>query len=128
MRIKDELGKLKKKDIYSLILYILYKFKDIPEYSSLSELAYILDKDSLLKFLQYFGGTTIQVPTIEEFEDVVYTLLLYQCINIENLNYEAALKMLDLPKKRLKKVKDMYVDSIKIISSSQLKSREINET
>ena len=37
------LEELDKRDIYSLILLILYRLKEIPEYSTLSELVYILD-------------------------------------------------------------------------------------
>ena len=78
MRIKEEVNKLKSQDIYSLMLFALFKLKDVPEYSSLSELVYILDKDSLLKLCEYFGGMTIKIPTIKELESMVYLLLLYQ--------------------------------------------------
>ena len=52
-------------DIYSIILFIIFKIKKLPEYAALSELVYVLDKDSLLKLCEYFGGTTIKIPTIE---------------------------------------------------------------
>ena len=35
--IRDDLAKLSDNDIYSLILFALYKIKNIPEYSTLSE-------------------------------------------------------------------------------------------
>ena len=65
MSIKQELNKLKEPDIWSLMLFVLYKVKDVPEFSGLSELAYIMDKKSFLKFCEYFGGCTIAVPKIE---------------------------------------------------------------
>ena len=49
MKIKEELAKLKDIDVYSLMLFAMFKLRDIPEYASLSEMVYILDKDSLLK-------------------------------------------------------------------------------
>ena len=55
MKIKEELAKLKDIDVYSLMLFAMFKLRDIPEYASLSEMVYILDKDSLLKLCEYFG-------------------------------------------------------------------------
>lgn len=57
IRVNNNLNALKDKDIYSLILFILYKFKDIDEYRAISELSFILDKKSLFNLCQYFGGT-----------------------------------------------------------------------
>ena len=47
-KIKEELAKLKDSDIYSLIMFALFKIRDIPEYSAISELSYLLDKKNLL--------------------------------------------------------------------------------
>ena len=44
--IKTKLEELKATDIYSMMLFALYKIKDIPEYSTLSGLVYILNKES----------------------------------------------------------------------------------
>jgi hypothetical protein len=49
----------------------------VPDYMVLSELVYVLDKDNLLKLCEYFGGSTIKIPTIKELESIVYSLLLY---------------------------------------------------
>ena len=64
------MAKLKYIDVYSLMLFAMFKLRDIPEYASLSEMVYILDKDSLLKLCEYFGGLTIKIPTIEELESI----------------------------------------------------------
>ncbi len=66
------------------MLFALYKGTDLPEYSTLSQMVYILDKDNLLKFFEYFGGLTIRVPTIDELEVFVYALFLYQQCDIEH--------------------------------------------
>lgn len=97
MKVKQEILKLKHTDFYSLILFVLFKLKDIPEYSTLSELAYVLDKDNLLKLCEYFGGLSIKIPTIEELESVVYSLTLYQYINIEGKTMKEALDLIGLP-------------------------------
>ena len=73
--VKKTYENLKSQDIYSLVLFCLYKLKDVPEYSSLSELAFVMDKDNLLNFCEYFGGQTIKVPTIQELKDIMFALL-----------------------------------------------------
>lgn len=108
MRIKEELVKLKEMDVYSLILFALFKLKDIPEYSVLSELAYILDKDNLLKLCEYFGGITITVPTIDELECLVYSLVLYQYVDIDKMEYDKAVKLIGHRSSDLRKVKSGY--------------------
>ena len=65
MTIKEELNQLKETDVYSMLLFVLYKMRGIEEYSILSELAYILDKKNLLNLCEYFGGLTIKIPTID---------------------------------------------------------------
>jgi len=81
-RTSNELLSIKELDIYSLILFALFKLRDIPDYLVLSELIYVLDKDSMLKLCEYFGGTTIHIPTIDELESILYSLLLYQYVDI----------------------------------------------
>ena len=115
MRIKEEVNKLKSQDIYSLMLFALFKLKDVPEYSSLSELVYILDKDSLLKLCEYFGGMTIKIPTIKELESMVYLLLLYQYVNVENIEYSEAVKLIGIESSKLRQIKSQYAEMCKIL-------------
>ena len=65
------LEELDKQDIYSLILFTLYKLKDVSEYSVLSELIYILDDKSFARFLSYFEGQTIKVPKINDLKNII---------------------------------------------------------
>jgi hypothetical protein len=92
MKIKTELDKLTEADIYSLMLFALYKSNELPEYSSLSQLSYILDKDNLLKLCEYYGGTTIRIPTVKELEELLNALLLFQLVDVENRDYEEVIK------------------------------------
>lgn len=94
--MNSELDKLKTKDVYSLILFILYKLKEDKNYSTLSELAYILDKESLLNLCQYYGGLTIKIPTIEELENVLNVLLIYQKVDIEGNSLQQVLDNLGI--------------------------------
>lgn len=108
MRLKEELQKFKETDMYSLILFTLFKIKDIPEYSTLSELVYILDKDSLLKLCEYYGGLTIKIPTIEDLEGLVYSLVLYEAVDIKQQSFDEALKEIQQKYFDIKKVKSNY--------------------
>ena len=81
--LNNDIKELKNEDFYSILLFVLFKLSNDPEYSSLSRLAYILDRDNLLKFCKMFGGLTIKVPTMEELEILCSGLLLYQKIDIE---------------------------------------------
>lgn len=112
------LESLSKTDIYSLMLFTLYKIKDIPEYSTLSELCYVLDNNSLLNFLDYYGGMTIKIPTKEEFNIVIKALILYQLVNIEKNNFDDTIKELDL-KENENKVKDTYIKIINMLESQK---------
>ena len=117
--LRTEMLNVKELDIYSLILFALYKLRNIPDYAVLSELVYILDKESLLKLCEYFGGLTLQIPTIEDLESLVYSLLLYQYIDIDNMSYDEAIKLLGTESKDLRRVKADYQKLSQILSQYQ---------
>lgn len=123
MAIKNELQKLKQIDIWSLMLFVLYNFQSIPEYSALSELAYILDEKSLLKLCEYFGGQTIRIPTIDQLEETIYGMLLYQYIDIEKIPMEEALLLLRADKSKEKAIKNCYKSLKYVLSNYELSAR-----
>lgn len=90
--ISADLEQLSQPEIYALICECLYALKDNPKYSITSELAFILEKDSFVKFIKYFGGMTITVPTMEEFKDTIGLLLLYQAVEVDKLPWKEALE------------------------------------
>lgn len=115
-KLGDEIAKLNEQDTYSLILFALFKLRNIPEYSTLSELVYILDKDTLLKLCEYFGGLTIKIPTLDELESIVYSLVLYQSVDIEGKDYDETVKMIGHESTELRQVKVNYEKISKILS------------
>lgn len=98
------LEELNKRDIYSLILFILYRLKNISEYSILSELIYILDEDSFARFLSYFEGQTIKVPKIQELKDIVNTLIFYERKTNTFLSDEEIFQEIGVDKKDVDKI------------------------
>jgi len=106
---KDDLKTLGQKDIYSLVLFALYNLKDVQEYSTLSELAYVLDKENLMRLLDYFGGTTIKIPTKRELQVVINALLIYQSVKVEKNSLALALsKLTDIDRVQLREIKLLY--------------------
>lgn len=127
MSIKTEIEKLKEPDLWSLLLFVLFKIKDDPEYSGLSELAYILDKKNMLKLCEYFGGCTIRIPTIEELETLIYGLLLYQYVDIEGIMFENAIPLVQREGVDIKQVKAAYHKIHETLSTYSFVSRSRND-
>ena len=114
--IKANLNTLHLSDIYSLILFIIYKLQDIPEYAVLSELCYLLDGSNLTRLLTYFAGKTITIPTEEEFATMTNALLLYQYINIDGMTLvDAQAKLEDITPKQLDKITELYLQILPIM-------------
>ena len=124
MRIKTELAKLKSIDIYSFMLFALYKIQGIPEYSTISELAYVLDKENLLKLCEYFGGLTIKIPTPDELESIVYALILYQYVDIDKMPFEQAIKIIGHTSDEKRTVKANYLKIKEILNNYELSERQ----
>ena len=122
-RIREELTKLKDVDIYSLILFVLFKARNVPELASLSELVYVLDKDNLLKLCEYFGGQTITIPTITELEELVYSLVLYQYVDIDGMPYEEAIKIIGHKRVELRTVKSNYTKLKQVLDTYRFTPR-----
>ena len=127
MTIHDALSRLTKPDIYSLMLFVLFKLKDTNEYSSLSQLSYILDKDSLLKLCEFYGGTTITIPTIEDLEAVFNALLLYQEVNIEKQDFDKMIDKRDLQRTEKRKLLDCYDVVVDVLKNYDFNSGRDNE-
>lgn len=127
--IKKNLNSLHLSDIYSLMLFILFKVQDIPEYAVASELCYLLDGANMTRLLTYFAGKTITFPTESEMAVLTNALLMYQYINIDGDTFTAAQNKLDkLTKKEKERVTELYVQILPImkqynIDRSQLQKR-----
>lgn len=117
MSIKSELESLKNEDIYSLLLFALYKCNETNEFSALSELAYLLDETNLLNLCEYFGGMTLTIPTIEDLELMLNGLSMYKSINIDHLTTEEHFTKNACSTKNKDAVKSAYLVISDIMSS-----------
>lgn len=124
LKIKENLLTFKKDaDVWSIVLFALYKIIDVPEYSTISELAYILDKENMLKLCEYFGGLTIKIPTIDEIEEIVSALVIYQHVNIDGMEYEDAVKLLGEKSSNLRNLKSNYIKLCKVLEDYEFSNR-----
>lgn len=124
--IKANLNALHLSDIYSLMLFIIYKLQDIPEYAVLSELCYLLDGSNLTRLLTYFAGKTIKIPTADEFNTMVNGLLLYQYVNIEgNSLTDAQARLEDVTPKQRERAVDTYLKILPIMKQYNINRGQI---
>ena len=124
--IKRSLNNLHLSDIYSLMLFILYKVQDIPEYAVTSELCYLLDGANLTRLLTYFAGRTITIPTEEEFANMSNALLMYQYINIEGKSLtEAQSKLENVTPKQKEKILELYLKILPVMSQYNIDRGQI---
>ena len=125
MSINTELKRLKQIDIWSLMLFVLYNFQKIPEYSSISELCYVLDEKNLLKLCEYFGGQIIKIPTIDQLEETLYGMLMYQYIDVEGLSETETLDVLNINNKdKEKQIKACYKELKNVLTNYSLSPRD----
>ena len=126
--IKQNLNNLHLSDIYSLMLFILYKVQEIPEYAVTSELCYLLDGANMTRLLTYFAGKTITFPTESEMSIVSNALLMYQYINIDGDTFVAAQNKLGkLTKKEQDKVTELYVKLLPIMKQYNIDRSQIQK-
>lgn len=106
-------------DVYSLMLFILYKVKEIPEYATLSELCYLLDGSNVHRLFTYFAGKTVTFPSEEDLTILSNAMLLYQYININHDEYVSAINKLpeDLTESQKVKITDLYLRIIDIMKN-----------
>ena len=90
--LNKKLETLKTEDVYSLLMFLLFKAEEIPEYAVLSRLAYLFDKEVLLTLCEMFGGMTIKFPTIDELENMLGALTVYSRIEIDKEDPDSVLK------------------------------------
>lgn len=112
---------LKTVDIYSIVLFTIFKLKGDPKYSTLSELCYILDNNSFINMLEYYGGKTITIPTMKEFKDIIDAICLYDLVNLDGEDINKAIKKLEVPEDAIKDLKNNYLHICSILQNYEFK-------
>lgn len=106
--IIDIFDRLNKEDTYSMMCVLLFAMSDDPRYSTLNELAYLLDSRGFVNILKYYEGQTIKIPTLEESKIALRILLLYQHYKVDKLSWDKSLELSGFSKEESAKAK-MYL-------------------
>ena len=114
-KVGAALTSMNKEDIYSLMLFTLYRMKDDPDFLTLSELSYILDGENLTKFLSYYGGMTITIPTLKDLRLVMQGLLLFQYVNLEKKSLDEGVKLLKKGEFNIDDIKNVYMKICEVV-------------
>ena len=127
--IKQNLNSLHLSDIYSLMLFVLFKVQEVPEYAVTSELCYLLDGANMTRLLTYFAGITVTFPTEAEMTTVTNALLLYQYINIDGETFTSAQNKLgDLTNKEKDRITELYVQLLPIMKQYNIDRSQIQRS
>lgn len=117
--ISTDLNQVTDKDLFTMIFFALYKLKDDMNYSTLSKLSFLLDKDSLLNLIECYGGMTVRIPTMKELLTMLNALLLYSYIDLEEIDESKALRLVANENNNIfsmKEIKDAYASIKEILS------------
>lgn len=117
MTVKQKLDSLSVDDAYTLILFVLYKLSDSPDYLVLSRLMYLFDRDTLLKLCEVFGGTEIKIPTVSDIEDAIQALSLYNNIDIKGNDADVEIEKLKGGYASWKKVVSIYYKMKEVLTT-----------
>lgn len=118
-KIVASLNDLSKEDTYSFLMFTLYKLKDDPQWTGLSELCYLLDGDSLSKLLTYYGGMTIKIPTLKDFRLILKALTIYDYVNLQGNDFDSALKTVRDAEFQEEELKETYKKVLGVVSDYQ---------
>ena len=77
----------------------------------------------MLKLCEYFGGQTLKIPTIDELEETLYAMLLYQYIEIEGIDEHEAIKLLRVDNIKEKSIKSCYKTLKSVLSNYNITPR-----
>lgn len=111
------LDNLSDNDSYSLLFVLMSKVTDNPTYSALSELSYILDKENFLRFITYYGGATIKVPTADEFHKAARVLVMYNCHVVQGLPFHESMEIAGYESNRGKLARKELEDITKVLTN-----------
>ena len=85
---KENFINLNKTGVFELSIYLLYMLGKLPEYRTISNLMMLNTQNAFMRICEYFGGQTITIPTIEDVQDALMIIKMYNDIDIGEMPYE----------------------------------------
>lgn len=124
---------LTEEEHYVLNILLLSYLTDDEGYKDIAELCFMFDDYSnFKKFIKYYGGRTLKVPTQEELRLALKHLLLFQYVKIDgsdfNDSYEKVnLKALGVDKESAKQTIDKFYNYLKENGNQPFRGRKRNK-
>lgn len=88
---------LKEEEHYVLNILLLSYLTDDESYKDIAELCFMFDEYSnFKKFIKYYGGKTLKIPTQEELRLALKHLLLFQYVKIDGMSLDDGYKSVNL--------------------------------
>ena len=98
--------------IYSARLFLLGKYQVIFKCPTKTQKNF--KNFPFIKFINYYGGKTIKVPTINDLSILIHALMVFERLNNTNVDIDTILKELAISKKEKKEI----LESIQIIQET----------
>lgn len=88
---------LNEEETFLLSLLLLAQMHDDEKYKNISDLMFLFDNYKGFKnFIKYYGGTTINVPSVVEIKQVLRLLNLFQFVEIDKRDFDKSYDKLKL--------------------------------
>lgn len=112
-------------DLYYLSLMILSS--KIGKGSILPELVFLLNEEYLNKLLYYYGGQTITIPSLSDFRDYLYGILIYYYCDIKGHSWKKSIELMGLEysgdlSRKLTKLRREVIEGLQDIKIPESKS------
>ena len=129
LKLKKWLTNLDEEDVSSALLFSLYKLHNDPKYSTLSELPYIIDgsRHDLLKFLSYYEGKTITIPSANDYRTMIAAARVWEAVEFEGTDLNVALRVIATGDLDKAKVLEFYETLSTVMETCNFKRIEQHE-
>lgn len=77
-------------DMLALALMVLSVLRDTDEYGAITHLAYALNRKDFFNLIDMYGGTTLRIPTHDEVDLALRSLMFYYWYYIKHMSLNVA--------------------------------------
>lgn len=90
----DKIFEEENSKMLTTLTLLVYDFENSNK-NDLFMLARLLDEESLVNLINYFGGHSIKIPTVEEYENSSTIAFMLYLVDIKNMSFSEAKKFLE---------------------------------
>lgn len=105
---------IKEEDVNALALMVLSVLRDTPEFGTTAHLAYTLSRKDFNRIIDMFGGQTIRIPTREDVNKALSSIIYYHSKYIRGRSDYSAIRDSHLTVKQVTELRP-YLEKIDYI-------------